>query len=143
MRRSDPLLMLTNGDRLGRLEEPARTVGELFKVHLVLPLFALLSIWCCTTATQAFDGKACPRTNEEDSGSLVGLSCGVSLHWRQRGGGSGRAGGGDRSGLRRKRLADARDILWVDDRRTILRDRRIHVPAPELGAVDMEPEVGI
>ena len=47
MRRRDPLLMLPNGDRLGCLEEAARAVGELFKIHLLLPLVSSAPIWCC------------------------------------------------------------------------------------------------
>ena len=31
----------------------------------------------------------------------------------------------------------------MDDRRAFGRDRRVHVPPPELGAVDMEPEIGV
>ena len=34
MRGRDSLLMLPNGDRLGCLKEAARTVGELFKIHI-------------------------------------------------------------------------------------------------------------
>ena len=33
MRRRDPLVMLANRDRLRRLQEAARAVGELFKIH--------------------------------------------------------------------------------------------------------------
>jgi hypothetical protein len=39
--------MLPNGNRLGRLEEPARAIGELFKIHVFEPLFASTPIWCC------------------------------------------------------------------------------------------------
>ena len=35
MRRRDPLVMLADRNRLRRLQEPARAVGELFEVHLV------------------------------------------------------------------------------------------------------------
>ena len=38
MRRRDPLMMLANRDRLRRLQEAARAVGELFKIHSSLPL---------------------------------------------------------------------------------------------------------
>ena len=37
MRRRDPLMMLANGDRLGRLQEAARAVGQFLKIH-ELPL---------------------------------------------------------------------------------------------------------
>src|SRR5947209_3558483 len=37
MRRSDPLLMLADRDRLRRLEESAGAVGELFEIHLNTP----------------------------------------------------------------------------------------------------------
>ena len=33
MRRSDPLMMLADRDRLGRLKEAASTIGEFLKVH--------------------------------------------------------------------------------------------------------------
>src|SRR5437868_3918614 len=56
MRRRDALMMLADRDRLGGLEEPARAVGELFKIH-ILPLFSE-PIWCCTTATQGFANAA-------------------------------------------------------------------------------------
>ena len=36
MRGRDPLMMLPNRDRLRRLKEAARTVGELFKIHRVV-----------------------------------------------------------------------------------------------------------
>ena len=35
MRRRDPLMMLADRDRLRGLQKPARTVGELFKIHIV------------------------------------------------------------------------------------------------------------
>ena len=37
MRRRDPLVMLANRDRLRRLQEAARAVGELFKIHRRYP----------------------------------------------------------------------------------------------------------
>ena len=38
MGRRDALVMLANRNRLRRLQEPARAVGQLFKVHSILPL---------------------------------------------------------------------------------------------------------
>ena len=40
-------------------------------------------------------------------------------------------------------MADIGDILRMDDRRAQRRDRGVHVPAAELRAVDVEPEVGV
>ena len=47
MRRRDALMMLANRDRLRGLQEPARAVGELFKIHSIYPS-SLGPIWCCT-----------------------------------------------------------------------------------------------
>src|SRR5436189_3286593 len=54
----DALMMLAHGDRLRRLKEPARAVGQLLKIHIVLALFSE-PIWCCTSATQGFIHCCC------------------------------------------------------------------------------------
>ena len=131
MRRRDPLVMLANRDRLRRLQEAARAVGQLFKIHSILPLVpgADMVLHIGNTRLVHATGSV-----EAASFGLGGAAAAPAA--------AGGAGGGAAE------LAAAAAAGWPIDAASSgwtigghsRGDRRVHVPAPELGAVDVEAQ---
>ena len=126
MRRRDPLMMLANRDRLRRLQEAARAVGELFEIHSISTPLASggygvahrqhkslrVSCGCAVSAAVGVRrrrwrvGVTAADLARQDAGARLAGS-----GWPTVAASSGWTIGGHSRG-----------------------NRRIHVPAPELGA---------